>query len=267
MKTPGIHSHFSIGRMYQLIRNRFMDDIVPVGIIAATIFGLNLASMIFFKFPFYNAISPESNPWGATLFLGGVLLAGTAFSRMHDGRSGPDWILLPASNEEKYLSTVLNYLVLYPLWATGLAVLLSGILYLLSQLFGIDGGAVWTPLQHEPVESMLSYLITTIFALAGSARFRKFALGKTAAVVVAVIILSTLLLMFMILIYYDEGRGILFEYGTGSASDLEIHFGPGSEKYRWMMIIGKFLYWISALFAFLYGYFLVREKESRDEVQ
>ncbi len=266
MLRNNLDAPFSAGRVAALMRNRLFDDAPAAGVTAGAIAALNLIALIFGAVPFFNAASARGGPWTLAVVLGGLLLSGNAFSKMHDGRSGPDWVLLPASAAEKYLSALIVYLFIYPLAASGAAMLLSAALLGLGELFGTGGGVLWNPLQAGLLKGAEAYLSVGIVAAAGSARFRKFALGKTAAVLFAAGVASSLLLLFALVATTEEGRQA---FASGAFRGVRVHIdmdmAPWKEQV--METMATIFRRISVLFALFYGYALLREKESKDEVQ
>ena len=210
MAQLNLETRFSVGRIALLMRNRLYDDLPAMAITAGGIVAVNILTIIAGATPFFNNALGRGSLWSLAIALGGILLAGNAFGKMHDGRSGPDWVLLPASSEEKYLSALIAYLPVYLVAAALTATALSAALAGIGILVGTGGGIIWNPLSPRLLEGVEIYLSFSLVALVGSARFRKFALGKTAAVLFAAGIASSLILVGVLLLVTDEGRAALF---------------------------------------------------------
>jgi hypothetical protein len=261
MKLEFIEQPYSLRRLYFLVRNRVLEDLGPVLIVSAAVLALNL--LLLLTSGRYNPGSVQS--WGMLLAIGGVFLAGNAFSKMHDGKAGTEWILLPASSAEKYSAALVMYLIVYPVFASLIAVLetliITGIGYF------IQGSSLWMYNPVSPViyNNYLNYAFFVLLAMAGSARFRKFAIGKTAAIIFSFILLGSLLLVLGLLLFDDEGRQILFNGVRGHS--VEIRRTLDLSEDRAMQILMQIFQAGTAAFALGYGYALVREKEARDEVQ
>jgi hypothetical protein len=265
MNRTSLRTTFSIHRLYYLVRNRVLDDTAPVLITAGAFLALNM--LLLFTTDNYNPGSTES--WALFIAGGGILLAGVAFSRMHDGKAGTEWLLLPASSAEKYTAALVTYLVVYPVIASLLVVLetlcISGVAMLLRT------GRFWVYNPAAPVifRHYFDYAFFVLLALAGSGRFRKFALGKTAAILFSFILLASFLLVWGILLKDSQFRTILFNPNEAHSvvirRTMDLSEYDNKNQTFWNLIrvfqIG------TAAFALGYGYALVREKEARDEVQ
>lgn len=276
MKTETVLKRFSSERAVLLLRNRLLDDLPAVAITTGVLAAINVLSLLSGDAPVLNTTG-AATAWPVIVALGGVLLASRAFERMQDGRSGPDWLLLPASSTEKYLSALITYIVIYPIFAVLAAWGLSAAFAFIGELVGTGGGRVWNPLGPTAAHGAVGYLSFAIFALAGSARFRKFAIGKTAATTaVWSILLAFLLGSILYLISPDLRPFTKFSLGISIDSGGNPAGGSGFKvnnlvlsqaKQDALHLIFEFLRWISVAFAAIYGFALVREKEARDEVQ
>jgi hypothetical protein len=252
MNAATLEKRFSPERLGLLVRNRVLDDAPVFGIAAAGVFALKLLGLFIGAHAGRNVGSHET--WPTLIAAGGILLASRAFERMHDGRGGSEWVLLPATPAEKYVGAFLSYLVLYPVVAVAASVALSALLALIGTLLGAPGPGIWLPIRLLDAGPAASYALFAAFALAGSASFRKFALVKTAA-------LSIAWMSLLGLIWF----GLAFLFAGGHLTLREIDL-PESKRIALEILSG-----ISKTAAFvgaaLYGYFRVAEKESVDEVQ
>jgi hypothetical protein len=273
MKTETTLKRFSFERAAILLRNRLLDDAPAIAVAAGAIIALNLLAIVFDNAPFLNKNFGPSTGWPAIVAIGGVLLAAKAFDRMHDGRSGPEWLLLPASSAEKYLSAATTYLVVYPIIASILATGLSAGLALVGELARTGGGTIWNPLATISLESTLAYFTFILFALAGTARFRKLALGKTAAIAAGWTLVMGAIFMFGIALVMPELRPFILnmdaEMGParGPGLNFNLNAAISPEKGDALHVLAEVMRWISVVFAAGYGFTLVSEKEARDEVQ
>ncbi len=273
MKPETTLKRFSFERAALLLRNRILDDLPAVAVAGGVLVALNVLSMVSGSAPLMNKASPGTG-WPAAVFIGGILLAGRAFERMQNGRSGPDWLLLPATAEEKYLSALVMYLAVYPVAASLAAGFFSAGGAFLWSLVGIGGGKVWMPLRDLHWSDVSNYLSSVVIAIAGSARFRKFAIGKTAGVAFAWF--AVMMLGFGIgpVLFSPEWNSFL-----QLSSNMELNFNNGlsgtkingiafpAAKVRAYAFVMVAFYWVSVAFAAIYGFLLVKEKEARDEVQ
>jgi bacteriorhodopsin len=187
---------------------------------------------------------------------------------MHDGKAGTEWILLPATPLENYAAALVSYLLVYPLAASLLATGSSAFLALVQGLVGGRSGTIWTPALAGGLELYAQYAIAAVVFLAGSASFRKRAVLKTAGLAVAYVF-SVAVVVFLLLwaFFGEEARGAAGGLSEGfrlvfDAKDL----GEGAER-ALKAICDAMYFGVLPLFALLYGYFRVFEKEARDEVQ
>ncbi len=202
-----------------------------------------------------------------------LMFASLAFKTMHEGRSGTEWILLPASAFEKYLATLAAHLLLYPFVCVLAAVAASSLLVLLEAVAGGTGSAIWTPFQwnaHSLLAGYGEYAALSVILIAGSATFRKHAALKTLGVVTAYSLAMAGLLLggFYIFAHGKFGPDIDVSFKNG---EFIVRSLSGLTEKRIDDILGFTFKAIAKvlvpLFALLYGYFRVVEKEARDEVQ
>lgn len=261
MNSATLDRNFSPTRILLLIRNRILDDASGFLIAAGGVFALKLIILLI-QFQANRGVANGNDSWTTIIALSGILVASRAFERMHDGRNGPEWVLLPASPLEKYGAAFLSYLLLYPLIAVVVATVISALLAGVGALMGAGGPAVWNPLRVIGIDEVGSYLTFTCVALAGSARFRKYALVKTAAISVGWAALLGILCLASILMFR---WGSLSSLG-GSRETMQSLF-MGDVKMTVLKVVSTIMQAALFIAAVLYGYFRVCEKESLDEVQ
>ena len=265
MKRETLAVKYSPARVAFLIKNRAYEDLPALAIGAGIAAGLNLISIVLGGRAFMNESGGQA--WTFAISIAGFLLAGAAFKGMHDGRSGTDWLLLPASGLEKYSSALIAYLVVYPIAASVAATALSALLSLAELIAGGPGGNIWNPIEAIGVESAANYAITALVLAVGSAAFRKRALIKTIGVGVAYA-LAAGGLVFLLILLVRNLRGLPMPEisAIGDTISIEGDFkfqAPKAVDY----ILNAAYYALLPLSALAYGYFRVAEKEARDEVQ
>ena len=276
MKTETVLKPFSFERAALLLRNRILDDLPTVTVAVGVLIAMNVLSLVFGSAPFMNTAG-ATTAWPAVVAIGGILLGSRAFERMQDGRSGPDWLLLPASSTEKYLTALFAYIVAYPIFAVPLAWGLSAAFAFFGTLLGTGGGHIWNPIGPTAVSGAVGYLAFSVFAIAGSARFRKFAIGKTIATIAVWGILLAFLFGSSLYIlapelrpftYFNLGVKIDSVGNPAGASGFKVNNLVLSQaKQDALLFIFESSRWISVAFAAIYGFAIVKEKEARDEVQ
>ncbi len=265
MNDTTVRTPFSPERVALLARNRLLEDLSPFLIALGALAGLNVLSILLGGAAFLNHPSRHSGEsgWAFLIWLGGVLLAGRAFSQMHNGRGGSDWILLPATSFEKYAAAFVSYVVVYPLAAALAASGLSAVLEGLAALLKASPGVVFNPLAGLDEGSVFGYLFFVTASLAASARFGKLSLVKAGALFSAWAAFLGFLFVLGMLLSTPEGREALgnrhFSYR------FRPDFDPASEPV--LIWVFRAWGWFSWAAAAVYGYFRVAEKEAVDEVQ
>lgn len=265
MTKETLRKPFSVARVALLTKNRIFEDLPAVAIGAGILAGINLLFIVLGRRAMMNDSSGQS--WMFVISLSGLLLAGSAFKGMHDGRSGTDWILLPATSLEKYAAGLLTYLIIFPLASAVAATGLSAVLSLAELAAGGPGGRIWNPLLAAGLRGWIDYATGALVFAAGSAAFRKRAFIKTLGFTTAyVLVASGILLATVLFVRKASGLPVpdfVFNHGDlRVAGDLSMNTPPVVDT-----ILGVVRYALVPLFALLYGYFRVAEKEARDEVQ
>jgi hypothetical protein len=266
-------AEFSLERLGRLIGNRFLHDIVPLGIGAAVILGLNLLVLFFAPHQaFFNHTGGVL--WNFAVVGACALAAGNAFHEMQSGKSGTEWLLLPATMLEKYLAAIIGLVLAIPaaamLAATGLSALLAGI----QGLAGGSGGEIWTPFSWNQPAFWGNFLVCNLILVTGSAVFRKQALIKTIGVTTAFSLVVAALVcgIAYLILRLDQVDGSMSFLGTNGEGEFSTFRIEGRDVPQW---IGHVLAWFWGLWwfaatpvaALAFGYFRLREKEAKDAVQ
>ena len=142
MNRDSLSKRFSASRVMLLARNRAYDDAPALGIGLAIVAGLNLLSIMIGDRAFMNG-DGDLTYMGLIVFAG-FMLSSQAFKGMH-GRTGADWILLPATPFEKYAAAFVSYLVAFPIAAAAGATALSFVLAMIERAAGGPGSGIWHP--------------------------------------------------------------------------------------------------------------------------
>lgn len=265
MNNDTANKAFSFERVALLSRNRLLEDFAPFLIAIGALAGLNILSLLLGGSAFFNRPDGHSGQtaWPFLIWLGGILLAGRAFSQMHNGRGGSDWILLPATPFEKYAAAFASYLIVYPVLAALAAFGLSAVLEGLAIVLKAYRGVVFNPLAGLDEGSVFGYLFFVTAALAASARFAKLSLVKAGALFTAWGAFMAFLFVFGLMVMTPEGREAMANHRF--SQHFEPDFVPASQPA--LIWIGRAWAWVSCAAAAVYGYFRVAEKEAIDEVQ
>jgi hypothetical protein len=262
MSNADMDRNFSFRRAGLLLRNRVLEELPALAIGLAIVVAFNLLGLVTSKRVWFN--EAQAYMWAIVIVGAGLLLASQAFKGMHDGKSGTDWLLLPASPLEKYVSAVVDYLVIFPLLGSAVCMGLSALFYFIAGAMGGNGDHIWSPAEIGGFKAWGEYAIAASVCLAGSASFRKIPLLKTIAVVSAyVIVMTGLFALVGYLVFKGNGNFSFNDNGlTIDGGKLE---KTAEDALLWIYKIAAF--GLVPVFSLLYGYFRVFEKEARDEVQ
>jgi len=198
------------------------------------------------------------------LFAGGALNSAGAFRNMHSRDTCHDWLMLPASTEEKFLSRLLVSSVGW--WVYINLVFFTGVLVGEFLRFLVIGEfrALFNPLSPFLLRSVLHYIILQSLFFAGGAWFRRHQFIKS-------VLFLSLLGISLGLFSLIAARIIFGSYFHEAFSfDMSIHvgdrfFGNTLETGELILRIVKTLYlWLTAPFCWLIAYLRVREAEVKN---
>lgn len=273
MKTTELQKIYSPWRLALLLRNQITAELSVVLIFSGIVIGLNLLFLILGQgvpmnssIPGADSISVPGPYWGIVLTLIGLYLASRAFKPMH-GRTGTDWLLLPATPLEKFSASTLWIMLIWPLASSAGAMLASALLAGLAILAGSNPGLIWQPLSRGSLEMLLGYWSAAAVLLAGSATFRKNALLKTVGLVFAAILVFGLLTSGLAnslfrTRQYDGSIAFMNGYfqlsGNPRLEAVQPWIQGIADLWRLLVLPG---------FALAFTCFKVAEKEASDEVQ
>jgi hypothetical protein len=269
MNAQELDKGFSLTRTFYLLKNKVLEEL-PVPLIAAgVVFGLNLVFLLLGGEVPLNTRGASMGPvalWGLGILLLGFYLASRAFKGMH-GRTGTEWLLLPATIAEKYLAALVWLFVVWPVASALGAMASSAALAGLQFLGGEDPGSIWHPFNRAGFDLLLGYWSLAPVLIAGSSVFRKNALAKTLGVVTAVVVVLMLIMVPLFMSIFGE-RDIdgSFSYNNG------VFLAAGNERLESLQGVVQAIsnVWRFAIlpgFALAFAYFRAAEKEASDEVQ
>ena len=267
MSRESLSRRFSASRVLLLARNRAYDDAPGLAIGLAIVAGVNLLSIMIGDRAFMNQDGDPS--YVGLIVVAGLILSSQAFRRMH-GRSGADWILLPATPLEKYAAAFVSYLVVYPIVAAASATALSFALALIERAAGGPGAGIWHPLSLVALRSYGEYAAVAVAFLAGSAAFRKRVFLKTAGLSVGFVLLCSLLVYLGLSLVYGatdySGLSVSYDSGILTVGGTEVPGAASVERVlRYLVDVVRLA--LVPAFSVVFGYLRVAEKEARDEVQ
>lgn len=273
MKTVELQKSYSPLRVALLLRNQIASELPVAFIIAGIVLGLNLLFLVFGQgVPINSAVANADSTlvpgphWGIGITLLGLYLSSRAFKAMH-GRTGTDWLLLPATPLEKFSAAAVWIMVVWPIASSLAAMASSALLAGLAVLAGSNPGLIWHPFTRGGLELLLGYWSAAAVLVAGSASFRKNALIKTVGLVFAAFLVFGLFsggLVHLLFRARSYDGSIAFMNGYFRLSG-----NPRLEAAQpWLQgIIDVWRLLLLPAFALVFAYFRVTEKEARDEVQ
>ncbi len=255
-------------RLVNVIKKDFKEERRSWTIYGATIIaiiaGLALISALLTK----NQVISNADPvykefffW--FLFLGGAISVSTSFEDMFNRTKQHNFLMLPASSFEKFLSRAIISTVLYPLVLLALMSALSLVLEpLLLLLFG-DPMTLFNPLSASIIRSIpLFFLVNSLFFL-GSTYFRKNHFIKT-------VFFSWLVLLSLGMIAMLFSRIFLASsFFTMQTFQIRVSYLEGSFTFSpfWEWIWNIILYIALPLFLFYVSYLRIEEVQATDAIQ
>jgi hypothetical protein len=273
MKTLELEKTYSLQRLILLMRNQIAGELLVAFIFAGVVLGINLLFLVFGQgVPINSAVAGADSSlvpgphWGIGIMLLGLYLASRGFKAMH-GRTGTDWLLLPATPLEKFSAAALWIMVVWPVASSLGAMASSALLAGLAVLEGSNPGLLWHPFTRAGLELLLGYWSAAAVLLAGSSTFRKNALIKTVGLVFATFMILGLLSGGLVHLLF---RARMYD---GSISFMNGYFrlsgNPRLEAAQpWLQgIVDIWRLLLLPVFALTFARFKVAEKEASDEVQ
>lgn len=201
-----------------------------------------------------------------TLFIGGFIVTSRAFLELHTKNRSHDWLMLPASPIEKYLSRlvltsagvavgIVVYFTLFGLFGAGLMLLLFHRSY---ALFNPLDGAVWMLVLH--------YIVLQSIFFAGAVYFKKLHFIKTVLVLSG---FGLLLLIVMVvtgrILFWKEL--LLATHGSFAHSELAALEPLLKSAGRTAALVSRIVYWgLLAPIFWVIAFFRLHEAEVRNGV-
>lgn len=169
-----VNTKFSFKRVFHLILNdlRLTQKAILLATLTVVLFCIVLPFSVTTRFTAYYLI----------LFVGGFIVTSMTFTKMRSSQRAYQFLMLPCSNLERFISKWLITSVGYALGALVLYYIFS-ILGTLTDLliFKVRIGPV-NIFQYEVWHNIANYIILQTFVFLGAVYFQKYALIKTAFV-------------------------------------------------------------------------------------
>jgi len=201
------------------------------------------------------------------LFGGGLIVTSMVFKEMHKKETAQNYLLLPASNFEKFLSRLListiGFTLITLVGVTAISYLSEGVNTLIFKrhnvLFNPFSKMAWTLMAH--------YMVTQSIFFLGSAYFRKYHFIKTINIIFLIQLSITIVAaLFVRIVYFDLFDGI-FNIGNISLLIQWDKLPLDASSFKNLLKTLKVLYWIipTPLF-WAISYFRIKEAEVKNAI-
>ncbi len=213
--------NFNGSRLFKV----FMNDILKQKrrLISASGGAAGILVMLFLLASLKSAPQGFFTPWYyIILFVGGYIAASNAFQDIHEKNRNYEFFMLPASMGEKFLSRLIMYGFLFPLYAYLLIFVTSAAA---SLFHGIFFGSL-TPLFHPGGQWLFRiiwiFVVTQSVFLLGSLYFSNHAFFKTSIVLTVVQLLVFLIILAMLrLVFHNLFQNpVNFQFSPFNQEDL-----------------------------------------------
>ncbi len=201
------------------------------------------------------------------LFFGGFIITAGSFTDMHKKETAQNFLLLPASTFEKFLSRLILTSAGYAVITIAGMMLLSYISEGINILIFSRHNGLFNPLNKNVWLLVAHYMVTQSIFFLGSVYFRKYNFIKTINVIfLFVILVSIVLFLFLRIVFFDFFSNFF-------------KLDPSAYSFRWgisnvypenlssLVTFIKISYWIiPAPLFWIISYFRVKEAEIKNAV-
>lgn len=255
-------------RLLLVMKKDFMEMKRSLSIYAITIVsivgGIILLQTLFNQNPGYSVANQYYSFFTGFLFLGGAIFTSLLFSDdMFNRVRVHNFLMLPATNEEKFLSRALFSGILYPLSIILLFTLTSVVVELLLLLIVKNPVNLFNPFQKEVIYFIPSYFVISSLFFLGATYFKKTHFIKTAFI-------SWLTLFSFVIVLIIFARIILTPYfQQESFFYVRVSFLDTYNSIPKIVdVLGKFLYFIILpLYLYFIAYLRIKEVQATDAIQ
>ena len=255
-------------RLLYVIKKDFMEMKRSLFIYGITIIsivgGLVILQTVFSQRGNINEVDQYSSFFAGFFFLGGAIFTSLLFNDdMFNRVRAHNFLMLPASNEEKFLSKALFSAILYPISIILLFTLTSVVVELLLFLVVGDPINLFNPFQKQVINSIPSYFVVSSLFFLGATYFRKTHFIKTTFT-------SWLILFSFVAVLIIFSRIILAPYfQEQSFFYIRVSFLENYDSLpRIFEVIGDFLCFIVLpLFLYFISYLRIKEVQATDAIQ
>ncbi len=201
------------------------------------------------------------------LFAGGLIATSLVFKEMHKKETAQNYLLLPASNFEKFFSRLIistaGFAAVTLVGLTIISYLSEGINTLIfnrhNQIFNPFTKKIWVLMAHY-------FIAQSVFFL-GAAYFRKHNFIKTINIIfILQILVTTITALFVRIVYFDLFEGFFRIENTSLLIQLE-KLSLGAVSLTGLLNTLKVLYWIiPAPLFWTIAYFRIKEVEVKNAI-
>ena len=201
------------------------------------------------------------------LFIGGLIVTSMIFKEMHRKETSQNYLLLPASNFEKFFSRLListiGFAAITLIGVTAISYLSEGVNTLIfkrhNQIFNPFTKTVWTLMAYYFVAQSIYFL--------GAVYFRKYNFIKTINVIfLFAILISILGALFVRIVYFDFFDGFFRIGNTGLLIQWR-KLPLNASSFTNLIKTLKILYWlVPAPLFWTISYFRIKEAEVKNAI-
>ncbi len=262
-----------MNRFGLLINRELQTSKRDLTIYAATLFLVLLASETMRSFATQYSLSGSSAATYASLFpnflfLGGLIITSLSFADDMFSKNGQQqWLMLPATALEKFLSKGVLTAFAYPLALIVVFFLSSVIIEPIQLLFFGDAVTLFNPFSRDMGSIMGLYLVWHAIFLLGSTYFHKGHFFKTILTLGVIgLALAALGLLFVKIIFSIKYGSSLRTFDVVFSFD-SLLFQPATGVVGAFRVFGKLLYFVVLpLFCWVTAFFRVEEVQATDAV-
>ncbi len=255
-------------RLLHVMKKDFMETKHSLFIYAITIVsivgGIVILQTAFSQRGDYSNMDQYRSFFAGFLFLGGAIYTSLLFSDdMFNRVRAHNFLMLPASNEEKFLSRALFSAIIYPISIIVLFTLTSIVVELLLLVTLGDPMVLFNPFQKDILTSLPTYFVVSSLFFLGATYFKKTHFIKTTFT-------SWLIIFSFVIVVVLFARIILTPYfQEQSFFYIRVSFFDTFERIpRIIDVISKFLYYVVLpLFFYFISYLRIKEVQATDAIQ
>jgi hypothetical protein len=227
-----------------------------VGLI--TLFGFFSVILFFSALNNANAWEKMNTFYIAGFIISGMFISGMAFTNFRSKEKTMNYLMLPASTLEKFISELLITTIVFAIAYTIIFYAFNTATYLLGSMYGFPVDFVSLSDMHI-LEGFMYYVIFQSIFLAGSATFRKVPLFFTSFTLFVAAIAILIFTVIITTLFKGEFENLAFNNfninsNTFPEMDIENHY---------LVLIPKYMfYYLTAPVFWLVTYFKLKEKEA-----